>query len=256
MSRSTQRVALASGYVLRRQPYRDTSLIIEILARDYGRLTVFARGVRGPRPRFGALQPFQSLLLSWSGRGEAPQLTGAELVAPLPMLPPEHLMSAFYLNELLLQLTTRHDPNAELFDCYGAALDGLRAGAPPEPLLRRFEKRLLDLIGYGLDLTVEMNSGRPVRAEGQYCFRGGHGVVAADERVGEGPAAYAAGTPPAASPVIAGHVLLQLAAGDTLVAAADLRQARALMRCALDHCLEGRELRTRRVARSMEHSHR
>jgi DNA repair protein RecO (recombination protein O) len=246
MSRSAHRVLLTRGHVLHRQVYRDTSLIVELFTRDYGRLTVFARGARGPRPRFGALQPFHPLLLSWSGRGEAPQLAGAEVAEPALALPAGQLMSAFYLNELLLKLTTRHDPNAELYDSYAVALRGLRAGDPIEPLLRRFEKRLLDLIGYGLDLTTEVDTGRPVRAEGQYCFHGGRGVIAV-----EGPAAQAQ-----AVPLIAGHVLLRLAAEEVLTAETDLRQARSLMRSALDHCLEGRELRTRRVARSMEHSHR
>jgi DNA repair protein RecO (recombination protein O) len=238
-------VALARGYVLHRQAYRDTSLIVEVFTRDHGRFTVFARGARGQRPRFGALQPFQALLLSWSGRGEAPQLAGAEVAEPPASIPAAQLLSAFYLNELLLKLTTRHDSNAELYDCYAAALAGLGAGDAVEPLLRRFEKRLLDLIGYGLDLTAEIDTGRPVRAEGQYCFRGGHGVIAAS--------AHADAPPRADAPLIAGHVLLQLASGDVPTAEADLRQARALMRSALDHCLEGRELRTRRIARAMEH---
>jgi len=242
MSRSAQRVALARGYVLHRQAYRDTSFIVELFTREHGRLTVFARGARGQRPRFGALQPFQALLLSWSGRGEAPQLAGAEVAEPPLAVPPAQLLSAFYLNELLLKLTTRHDPNAELYDCYATALAGLRIEGPVEPLLRRFEKRLLDLIGYGLDLTAEIDTGRPVRAEGRYCFHGGRGVVAAQAH--------------ADAAVIAGHVLLRLAAEDELTAESDLRQARALMRSALDHCLEGRELRTRRVARSMEQPQR
>jgi DNA repair protein RecO (recombination protein O) len=234
-------VVLARGYVLHRQAYRDTSLIVELFTRDHGRLTVFARGARGPRPRFGALQPFQPLLLSWSGRGEAPQLAGAEVSEPALALPAGQLMSAFYLSELLLKLTVRHDPNAELYDSYATALAALRAGDAVEPLLRRFEKRLLDLIGYGLDLATEIDTGKPVRAEGQYCFHGGRGVIAAQGQT---------------APLIAGHVLLRLAAEDVLTAEADLRQARLLMRSALDHCLEGRELRTRRVARSMEQPHR
>jgi DNA repair protein RecO (recombination protein O) len=247
MSRSAQRVALARGYVLHRQVYRDTSLIVELFTRDHGRLTAFARGARGPRPRFGALQPFQSLLLSWSGRGEASQLAGAEAADMPGAVPAGQLMSAFYLNELLLKLTTRHDPNAELYDSYATALADLRGGNAIEPLLRRFEKRLLDFIGYGLDLTTEIDTGKPVRPEGQYCFHGGRGVVAAQTSPAQADAQ---------AQLIAGHVLLRLAAEDVLTAEADLRQARSLMRSALDHCLEGRELRTRRVARSVEHLHR
>jgi DNA repair protein RecO (recombination protein O) len=119
MSRPAQRVQLARAYVLHQRPFRDTSLIVELYAREHGRMTVFARAARGPRSRFALLQPFRALLLSWSGRGEAPQLAAAENAdagQPRACLPGQLLMSAFYLNELLLTLTTRHDPHPELFD--------------------------------------------------------------------------------------------------------------------------------------------
>ena len=79
MSRSLRRIELTPGYVLHHRPWRDTSRILEVLTREHGRLTLFARGVRGPAAKLSAvLQPFQPLLLSWSGRGEAASLTGAE----------------------------------------------------------------------------------------------------------------------------------------------------------------------------------
>ena len=82
MTRSTRGVALTPGYLLHHRPWRDTGRILEVLTREHGRLTLFARGVRGPNAKLAAvLQPFQLLLLSWSGRGEAPQLTGAERAA-------------------------------------------------------------------------------------------------------------------------------------------------------------------------------
>jgi DNA repair protein RecO (recombination protein O) len=230
-------VQLARCFVLHRYPFRDSSLILEVFARDFGRISVFARAVRGPRPRGALLQPFDTLLLSWSGRGEAPALTGAEYAAPPAPLPPGELMSAFYLNELLLKLTTRHDPQPELFDHYAQALTALRAGEGSETALRRFEVRLLELIGYGLNLATEADTGRPVRSDACYLFRPGvHGVVLAgqDEQA-----------------AIGGEVLRRLATGGALADATQGRQARALMRAALDHCLEGRELRTRTVARAL-----
>jgi DNA repair protein RecO (recombination protein O) len=241
MSRGAQRVQLARAYVLHQRPFRDSSLIVEVFARDYGRMTVFARAARGPRSRFAVLQPFRTLLLSWSGRGEAPQLTAAESADALQgPPPPAQLMSAFYLNELLMTLTTRHDPHPELFDQYALTLARLCQATTTDLSLRQFEARLLDFIGYGLNLAAEADTGRPVRAEAHYHFRPGvNGVVlapaAGEDRGG----------------AIAGHVLQALSQATALTAEADLRQARALMRTAIDHCLEGRELRTRGVARSL-----
>ncbi|HTY92709.1 MAG TPA: recombination protein O N-terminal domain-containing protein, partial [Steroidobacteraceae bacterium] len=139
-----RRTLLARAYILHGQPYRDTSRILEVFTREQGRVSVFARGVRGPKARLASLlQPFQPLLLSFTSRGEAAQLVGAESEAAAGAqgrpgsltggLPPAALLSGFYLNELLLKLTTRHDPNAGLFDAYEQALMGLQAGSAPEP---------------------------------------------------------------------------------------------------------------------------
>jgi DNA repair protein RecO (recombination protein O) len=237
MSRTSHRVQLARAYVLHQRPFRDTSLIVEVFARDYGRMTVFARAARGPRSRFAILQPFRALLLSWSGRGEAPQLTGAENADHPPGLPAACLMSAFYLNELLLKLVTRHDPHPQLFDQYEATLAQLRAQLCVDAPLRQFEARLLEFIGYGLNLAAEADTGHPVRSEAFYHFQPGvHGVVIAE---------------PGSSGAIGGSVLQRLALGDGFDSDSELRQARSLMRAALDHCLEGRELSTRAVARSL-----
>ena len=236
MSRSLRRVDLAPGYVLHHRPWRDSSRILEVLTREHGRLTLFARGVRGPAAKLSSvLQPFQPLLLSWSGRGEAPQLTGAERAALTGPLPPASLLAAFYLNELLLRLTTRHDALPELFDHYHGTLERLRTGAPLAPCLRVFEKRLLEVLGYGLDLAAEAHGGAPLDPAGYYEFRPGAGLVRAD-----GEAAHS----------LCGRSLLSLAE-ETLSGPRELEDARRVLQAALDACLEGRPLATRAVARAM-----
>ena len=238
MSGPGNRVQLTRGYVLHQRPFRDSSLIIEVLARDHGRLTVFAHAARRAQSRFAALQPFQPLLLSWSGRGEAPQLTAAEAVGNgVHRIPAGHLMSAFYLNELLLKLVTRHDPSPELYDHYEATLQRLAQEREPDASLRHFEARLLELIGYGLNLEAEADTGEPVRTDAYYRFQPGvHGFVVAE---------------PGSQGAIHGEVLRRLATGLHFEGEGELRQARALMRAALDHCLEGRQLSTRIVAREL-----
>jgi DNA repair protein RecO (recombination protein O) len=238
MTRSGSRVQLARTWVLHQRPFRDSSLIVEVFAREHGRLTVFAHGVRGPRSRFAVLQPFRPLLMSWSGRGDAAQLTGAEGAGPACALPAARLMSAFYLNELLVKLLTRHDPYPQLFDQYELTLAQLVVQAQAESPLRQFEARLLEFIGYGLNLDAEADTGRPVSSDSYYHFEPGvHGFVVAE---------------PGSSGAIHGGVLRRLAQGEGFAAEDEQSQARALMRAALDHCLEGRELRTRTVARALQ----
>jgi DNA repair protein RecO (recombination protein O) len=236
MMRNSRRVALSSAYILHHRPFRETGRIFEVLTREDGRLSLFARGVRGPKARLAAvLQPFRLLLLSWSGRGDAPSLTGAESMAECAPLPAPCLLSGFYINELVLRLTTRHDPQPALFDAYHGALENLKAGAPLAPTLRVFEKRLLQMLGYGLELDVEAMSGRPIELEGYYYFRPGEGLFPADA------------TRPDA---LAGRSLKSLR-NEQLAETRELKDARSLLQAALAHCLDGRELATRSVARSM-----
>jgi len=236
MSRSARRVALTPGYLLHHRPWRDTSRILEVFTREHGRLTLFARAVRGPNAKLAAvLQSFQLLLLSFSGRGEAPQLTGAERAAPAAPLPQACLLAGFYLNELLLRLTTRHDPLPELFDHYHGTIEQLRSGAPLEPCLRVFEKRLLEVLGYGLDLATEARSGLPLEPDAHYDFRPGVGLVPAR----------------GSARALCGHSLLSLAR-ESLQGERELEDARRLLQAALGACLEGRPLATRLVARAMK----
>jgi DNA repair protein RecO (recombination protein O) len=236
VNKNPRRILLAPAYILHHQPYRDTSRILEVHTRDFGRLTVFARGVRGPKAKLASvLQPFQLVLLSWTGRGEAPQLTGAESTPDPTPLPPANLMSGFYLNELLLKLTTRHDPHPTLFDAYHDALEGLKHGEPVLRVLRIFEKRLLEEVGYGLDLAAEAQGGRGIDADSFYLFRPQQGLIPAD---------------PDAPGALAGSSLVSLARED-LGGPHELEDSRRLLQAAIAHCLEGRELATRAVARAI-----
>jgi DNA repair protein RecO (recombination protein O) len=239
MTRAVRRADLEPAYVLHHWPYRDTSRIVELLCRDHGRVSVFARGVRGAKSRTASLLlPFRAILVSFRGRGEAAQLTAVE-PAPAPDvagpgLPAASLMAGFYLNELILRLTTRDDPHPELFGHYEEALQGLARRDVERPL-RLFERRLLETLGYGADLTVDARSGSALDPAGYYVFRATEGLVSA---VADAPGA------------VRGRCVLHLAAG-RLDDGEDLDAARRVLRTALDHCLEGRELSTRAVARAV-----
>ena len=236
MSAHPRRVLLAPGYILHHRPYRDTSRILEVLVRDHGRLTLFARGVRGPKPRFGGvLQPFGLLFLSFQTGREAGQLTGAESAESAPPLPAGSLMAGFYLNELLLKLTTRHDPIPEIFEDYRSSLSGLRAGGRVEAVLRVFEKRLLEAVGYGLDLTSEARTGKSIEAEGFYRFVASAGLIPASDRDAD---------------AVAGGSMLALAQ-EELGDGRQLEDARKVLKAALAERLEGKELATRKVARAV-----
>src|SRR5215831_1839362 len=116
------------GYVLHTYPYRETSLILQAWTEKHGRLGLVAKGARRPKSSSrSVLVPFQPLVLDWFGRGELRTLKTADPAVPATPLAGAALLSAFYLNELLLKLTTRDDPHEGLFAAYDTAIAELRA---------------------------------------------------------------------------------------------------------------------------------
>ncbi len=89
------RVLLEPGFILHSRPYRESSVLLEALSREHGRIGLVAKGARGARSRWKSLlQPFRPLLLSWTQRGELGTLTGADQVAAPPALTGEPLFCA------------------------------------------------------------------------------------------------------------------------------------------------------------------
>lgn len=151
MSRRAQRVQDEVGYLLHSSPWRETSLIVQTFTRHYGNVAMVAKGAKRPysvlRPVLNAFQPMS---LSWTGAGDVKTLTRAECVGIRP-LGGRALMSAWYMNELLLRLLPREDPHAVLYDAYDMALQQLAQGSKAAGALRRFEWILLNETGYGVD---------------------------------------------------------------------------------------------------------
>ncbi|MGB9428363.1 MAG: DNA repair protein RecO [Gammaproteobacteria bacterium] len=229
------RMLLMPAYVLHQHDWRETSRVVEILSREHGRLGAVARGARRAKsPWRAVLRPFQPLLLSWTGGGELATLIGAEPAGAAHQFSGRTLMSGYYMNELLLRLLPRHDPQPDLFDRYAETLGRLPCAAAPA--LRVFEKHLLAALGYGLNLERDAASGLPVQANILYRYepeQGPVGVVAADDF----------------GIHISGGSLMALAA-ENLQHPEQLRETRQLLQAVLDRLLGGRPLKTREVMRA------
>jgi DNA repair protein RecO (recombination protein O) len=232
------RVEFQPAFLLHQRAFSDSSRILELITHDHGRVALFARGVRrAGNPLAALLQPFVPLSVSWSGPGDGGTLRACEPAGPRPPLPAAVLMSGFYLNELVMRVLAREDPHPDIFEAYVLALGALGVPGGEARALRLFEKRLLEALGFGIDYAHLAGGGEAVRADAYYHVRAEHGVVG--EAVGPGSvSAYA------------GHALLSLAA-EELADAESLAAARRLLGAALEQPLDGREIRTRRVARAL-----
>ena len=231
-----ERSDLEPAFVLHTRPWRETSLIVESFSRCHGRLGLIARGARRPKSRMrGLLQPFIPLLLSWRGKGELATLTMAEAESGVLPLSGSAAIVGFYVNELLLRFLHRHDPEPLLFDHYRVALDGISRAGDPEPDLRIFEKRLLQTVGYALELENEIESGRAIEPGERYRYT-----------VDSGPVRWSSAT--SAGVCVSGSTLLALAR-EQLDDRRVLGEAKLLMRSIIDEHCGGRALVSRRMWR-------
>ncbi len=159
-------------YILHHRPYRESSLLLDIFSLEYGRVTLFAKGVkRGRNTPAPLLQPARRLNMAWSIRADSGTLTAVEADGPACKLNGYRLISCFYMNELLVRLLHRQEAHRELFYKYEESLRSLEAGAAEDRVLRIFEKHLLKSLGYGLILDHEVVSGTPIDETLQYFYR-------------------------------------------------------------------------------------
>lgn len=243
-----QRIDFQPAYLIHRYPYRDTSLIVDLMTRDYGRVSMVARGVRRAKSRlYPLLQPFSPLLVSWRGRHELKTLTGAELAGGLRMLPSAMIACGYYVNELLYRLIRREDPYPVIYDIYDEILSLFAEQTESTSNidfqaqhLRVFEKRLLDELGYGLMLEHTADSGDRIKHDRLYYYYQDYGPVDVVSAIRP-----------------AGHDFVELS-GKSLLALAtesvididDMQQTRRLMRMVLQRLLGDKPLYSRRLFRS------
>ena len=204
------RVFSQAAYILLNRPYSETSWVVEVFSRDFGRVALMAKGARRLKSKLkGALQPFQPVILSWTGKGEIPTLTSAEVNQNevdlfKHQLRGDALVCGFYCNELLVNLLHRHDPHPSLFDTYSETiLKLITAGIPSdidanyvrsnhvigtvkEPELRKvvlaetlrsFEQAVMKETGYEVSFLTEADGKTMILDESHYRFQPGEGFI-------------------------------------------------------------------------------
>lgn len=235
-------VYLQPAFILQQRKYRETSLIIDALTRDFGRISLLAKGVRKSKSKTaGILQPFIPLSISYIGKAELKTLIDVErrtdsrsaggihsdIIQPFSEIKGLALYCGFYINELVGHFLHKYDPHPEVFDYYSECLFSLAVASNIEAALRLFELNLLECAGYGLQLEYDNNE-KPIDPLKKYDFN-----------VGQGPIEAVNGR-------FSGKTLLALSARE-LTEPQVLNEAKILMRMVIDVYLQGRELKSRAV---------
>jgi DNA repair protein RecO (recombination protein O) len=179
---AVRRISSEPGFVLHHYDWSESSLILDVFTRQFGRLTVVAKGAKRPSSNFrSVLLPLQKLALSLSGREEVLTLRSAEWVGGYPMPSGRALMAGLYLNELLMRLVPREDESSALFDAYDKCVMTIATQGDEmvECALRAFEFLLLRQCGVLPALGLETINQSPVVADQFYALQAEVGLTRA-----------------------------------------------------------------------------
>lgn len=221
------RITDQPAYLLHRRDWQNSSLILDLMTLDFGRLSLLAKGGKNSKSR-GLYQPFNKLMVSWTGRQELKTLTSIDGSA-IPV--DERLyLPLLYVNELIEAFLPKFESNPEIFALYGELLTHINNGNT-EMMLREFERSAMSILGYLPDLSMEGDHGEPIASEKHYLFQATRGFTTC--------------LPNQANAI----------KGDKIVAWNDKnyqdksvsQMIKTIMRCIIDFNLQGKKLKSREI---------
>jgi DNA repair protein RecO (recombination protein O) len=228
-------VFLQPAFILQQRKYRETSFIIDALTRDFGRVSLLAKGVRKTKSQTaGLLQPFRPLNLSYFGKSELKTLSNVEMIKPYDQLQGLALYCGFYVNELITCFLHKYDPHPEVFELYETCLSCLFEPSKIEMSLRIFELDLMAIVGYGLQLDYDCFNNKAVHSLANYHYNEEQGPIESQEGLYSGKTLLA---------------LKSRALNDSQT----LHEAKILMRAVISVYLQGKPLKSRTVINQIMH---
>jgi len=175
---SFEKVYNHPAYVLHIRPYKNTSVLVDLLTKDFGRFTLIAKGIKQAKSQLkSALQLFQCLSISWHRKSELGILIAAEHKNDINQFSGKSLYLGLYANELINRIVPINDNLPEVYECYSEFLFKLQHPYQEFQVLREFEMQLLKVLGYEISLRTEVNNNRQILPEKTYQFIPEHGFT-------------------------------------------------------------------------------
>jgi DNA repair protein RecO (recombination protein O) len=178
-------VEKTTALVIRAVEFSETSLVVTLFTRDFGKIGALAKGARRLKSPFESALDLLALcrIVFLRKTSEALDLlTEAKLMRRFR--PPGRnlaaLYAAYYVAELLDTLTNRYDPHQELFDLSNATLLALANGESVVRYLLRFELQMLRILGHVPSLENCVECGGCVEPSGRVAFGLADGGVLCD----------------------------------------------------------------------------
>jgi DNA repair protein RecO (recombination protein O) len=164
-----------SALVLRVIDFSETSAVVTLFTREFGKISGMAKGARRPKGPFehalDLLAQCRIVFLRKSP-GALDLLTEAKLERWFRPRGRDlaSLYAGYYVAELLVELTHDYDPHPELYDAAVHTLAELQRGAPIDAVVLRFELLTLRLLGHLPSFAECAECGAAIPRSGRVTF--------------------------------------------------------------------------------------
>ena len=161
-------IVKTEAVVLKSMKYRETSRIVTLYTRSFGKVPVIAKGARDRKNRFGAaLQPMSRVtaVIYRKETRDLQLLSQCDLVKNFRHLTEDmdKMAAAMAAIEIVDAVTLGEEENAQLFHALARALEGINdATNGPRSSLYKFEVDLLDILGFRPEVQKCSRCGAPV----------------------------------------------------------------------------------------------
>jgi len=175
-------VEQATALVLKTVDFSETSLVVTLFTREFGKIQGLAKGgkrLKGPFDSALDLLALCRIVFLRKSSEALDLLTEAKLQRRFRPAGRDlsSLYAGYYVAELLNDLTDQYDPHPELFDLAEGTLAALSAGESVLLHTVRFELCMLHLLGHLPSLTACVECGSEVSLRGRVAFGQAHGGV-------------------------------------------------------------------------------
>jgi DNA repair protein RecO (recombination protein O) len=161
--------------VLRTVDFSETSLVVTLFTREFGKIGALAKGARRPKSAFEGALDLLSLcrvVFLHKSSDALDLLTEAKLHRRFRAGERDltRLYAAYYVAELLDEMTHTGDPHPELYDAAVQALAELEEGGNVAAVTLRMEMTALRVLGHAPSLEECVGCGAPADPEGRAAF--------------------------------------------------------------------------------------
>jgi DNA repair protein RecO (recombination protein O) len=163
-------IEAATGVVVRASDWSETSRIVTLFTREWGKIRALAKGGRRLRSNFEIafdLLTVCRVMVIRKGHGGLDLLTEARVERRFPILRQnlKALYVGYYLAELLTEGTQDYDPHPALYDAAIQTMESLEKGRHPGLAVTEFELAWLREVGYSPRLDACAVCGGSIEGE-------------------------------------------------------------------------------------------